>query len=280
MTAETVTIVVVTGRGIPGDEATVASAAASLTAAFGDGAGLLVLGEKSNLEGCVLAGLDGTTPEQVLESARQGRLGWLYLVGQDPAGVWPRDLPARDAIEKAEFVVDGGLREFHGVLDPPGEAVQDGAIIRRLAGRMGVELPDNAEVEARARGLATQDGAHEVHLVEMPAPTEVELPEGFHLDPSPQLFHSGSTTRHSALLEELSPNVAVRISPRDAGRLGFAAGQAVRLVADGREVLLRARIDRRVPEGVVEAPWNSRNDGASRLIRKDGELVAVELGRS
>ncbi len=311
-TAETLTIVVVTGRGIPGDEAAVASAAACLTASFGHGAGLLVLGEKANLEGCILAGLDGTAPKQILDSAREGELGWLYLVGQDPAGVWPRDLPAREAIEKAEFVVvqdafltetarcadvvlpaailleregtgvgaDGVVREFHNVLDPPGEAVQDGAIIRRLAGRMGVELPDDAEVAARARELATQDGALEVHLVEMPAPAEVELPEGFQLDPSPQLFHSGSTTRHSALLEELSPNVAVRISPRDAGRLGFAAGQAVRLVADGREVLLRARIDRRVPDGVVEAPWNSRNDGASRLIRKDGELVAVELGRS
>ncbi len=311
-TAETLAVVVVTGRGIPGDEAAVASAAASLTAAFGDGAGLLVLGEKSNLEGCVLAGLAETTPEQILESAREGRLGWLYLLGQDPAGVWPRDLPAREAVEKAEFVIaqdafltetarcadvvlpaailleregtgvsaDGALREFHLVLDPPGEAAQDGTIIRRLADRMGVELADQEEVAAQARGLATQGGALEARLVAMPGPAEVEFPEGFHLDPSPQLFHSGSTTRHSALLEELSPNVAMRISPRDAGRLGFSAGQAVRLVADGREVLLRARIDRRVPEGVVEAPWNSRNDGASRLVRKDGEVVAVELGRS
>jgi anaerobic selenocysteine-containing dehydrogenase len=82
------------------------------------------------------------------------------------------------------------------------------------------------------------------------------------------------------LLEELSPSVAVRLSPRDAQELGVVGGQAVRLVQDGTEVLLRARLDRRVPQGVVAAPWVSRGDGASRLIKGDGEVVTVELRRS
>lgn len=309
--AESVLLVVVTGRGLPGDEAAVAGAAASLVAALGDGARLLVLPEKSNAQGCVLAGAAQDPPSKVLEEARAGRLGWLYLVGQDPAGVWPREYRVRDALESAGFVVvqdafltetarcadvvlpaaillersgtgiaaDGRFLSYRRVLDPPGEARQDAEIIHGLAARLGVTLKTTDSLSNDVQSLV--ESRKEVrHLRALPPPKSVSLPQGFLLDPAPQLFHSGSTTRRSALLEELSPSVAVRLSPRDAQALGVVGGQTVRLVQDGTEVLLRARLDRRVPQGVVTAPWTSRSDGASRLVQGDGEVVAVELRRS
>jgi predicted molibdopterin-dependent oxidoreductase YjgC len=109
-----------------------------------------------------------------------------------------------------------------------------------------------------------------------PTPTT----EGLLLDSSPQLFHSGSTTTRSAVLRGLAPGIAVRIAPADAAAAGLCNGDAVRLVADGREVLLRACIDRRVAPGTVVAPWQSRSDGASRLIGEGEEVVTVQLRRS
>ncbi len=309
--AESVLVVVVTGRGLPGDEAKVAAAAASLVAALGEGARLLVLPEKSNVQGCVLAGMAQDSPSRVLEEARAGRLGWLYLVGQDPAGVWPREYRVRDALESAGFVVvqdafltetarcadvvlpaaillersgtgiaaDGRFLSYRRILDPPGEARQDAEIVRGLAARLGVTVKTADVLSSDLRGLV-ESGNEGRRLRALPPPERAPRSRGFLLDPSPQLFHSGSTTRRSALLEELSPSVAVRLSPRDAQELGVVGGQAVRLVQDGTEVLLRARLDRRVPQGVVAAPWVSRGDGASRLIKGDGEVVTVELRRS
>ena len=46
-----------TGSGVPGDEAAVARAAATLTALLGGAAGLLVLGGRSNVQGLVDVGL-------------------------------------------------------------------------------------------------------------------------------------------------------------------------------------------------------------------------------
>ena len=309
--ARKVVVVVVTGRGLPGDEAETARDAAMLVAALGGKAGLLVLGEKANLQGCLHAGLARKSPQEMLRVAREGDLGWLYLVGQDPVGTWPRSLSVRDVLKSAPFVVvqdafltesaraadvvlppailieregtgigpDGSVRRYKSIVEPPGGVFQDGAIVRRLARRMGVELPSEAEVAAEAASL----GGHERQRPRLvPAAWTVPVPaaDGLLLDPSPQLFHSGSTTTRSAVLRGLAPGIAVRIAPVDAATAGLCNGDAVRLVADGREVLLRACIDRRVAPGTVVVPWQSRSDGASRLVGEGVEVVTVQLRRS
>lgn len=310
--ASKVVVVVVTGRGLPGDEAETAREAASLVAASRGKAGLLVLVEKANLQGCLSAGLAGKSSLELLGASRDGEVGWLYLVGQDPAGTWPRHLPARDALENADFVVvqdafltesaraadvvlpaailteregtgtgsDGSKHVLTRIVDPPEGVLQDGAIIRQLAQKIGAALPTEEEVSKTAAGL----GLHEARPPRL-APTAMMAvppapPEGFLLDPSPQLFHSGSTTTHSPQLRELSPGTTVRIAPSDAAAIGLGDGDAVRLVSDGREVLLRAGIDRRVAPGTVVAPYHSRSDGASRLVGEGNEAVWVHLRRS
>ncbi|HHQ47629.1 MAG TPA: 4Fe-4S dicluster domain-containing protein, partial [Acidobacteria bacterium] len=308
--ARTVTLVVVTGRGLPGEEAEATRGAACLAAALGDGAGVVVLGEKSNLAGCIQAGLERRPGRELLEASKAGRIGWLYLVGQDPAGAWPRSMPGREALEGAGFVVvqdafltetaraadvvlpaailierdgtgigsDGGVRRYRRIVDPPAGARQDGEIIRALADHLGIELPSPDTITEEVAHLAAIPGPPRLVPVETGVPGQPG--DGFLVDPSPSLFHSGSTTTHSALLRELSPGIAVRIAPADAEREGLGNGDAVRLVADGREVLLRARIDRRVTPGSLGVLWRSRDDSASRLIDDIDEVVSVHLRRS
>ncbi|MEN8163216.1 MAG: molybdopterin-dependent oxidoreductase [Acidobacteriota bacterium] len=309
--ARKVVVVVVTGRGLPGDEAEAAREAASLVAALGGKAGLLVLGEKANLQGCLHAGLARKSPRELLEAAGTGELGWLYLVGQDPVGAWPRYLAARDALKGSAFVVvqdafltdsaraadvvlpaailierdgtgigtDGGVRLYTRIVDPPDGVLQDGVIVRRLAQRMGVGLPSEADIGAAATGLVVREQLRS-RLAPVGRMGAAPKAEAFLLDASPQLFHSGSTTARSSRLRELAPGITVRISPADAQAAGLSNGDAVRMVADGREVLLKAGIDHRVAPGTVVAPWQCRRDGASRLVGEGGKVVTVQLRRS
>ena len=123
--ADSLVITVATGRGIPGREAGVARRAVELLAALGllgrPGSGVLVLGEKTNTQGVVLAGLDprlgaggrplapgsqpGWSASETLGRAAAGEVGALYVLGQDPLGAWPAGIGACRAVENARFVV-------------------------------------------------------------------------------------------------------------------------------------------------------------------------------
>jgi len=307
--AEKLGVVVPTGHGIPGDEGETTRAAASLVAALGEAAGLLVLGEKTNLQGCLDAGLAQSSPEDILDVACQSKLGCLYLLGQDPAGSWPRSMPGREAIEKTDFLVvqdafltesaraadvvlpvailierdglgtgpDGALRHYRRIVDPPEGVLQDGEIIRAIAAKMELELPGK---EALQNEETPKIDPHPVSLSPLSLDTTPRLREAFYLDASPQLFHSGATTTHSARLRELSPDIFVRVAPEDAQAAGLENGDTVRIIGEGREMLLRARLDHRIAPGTLAVPWKTRDDGASRFITHEGEVVSVRMRRS
>ena len=138
--ATSLAIVVATGRGIPGDEASVARHACELVAVLGQagqpGSGVLVLGAKTNAQGVLAAGLHprmlpgfrdaasagdrascalrwgrsvaagpGWSHREAMLRAAAGEVGLLLVAGQDPVGTWPRGLKARDGVEGARFVV-------------------------------------------------------------------------------------------------------------------------------------------------------------------------------
>jgi len=113
-----------------------------------------------------------------------------------------------------------------------------------------------------------------------PQPASAAVVSGFLLDAGPQLFHSGSVTTKSALLQDLSPTVAVRINPADARTLGVARGAVVAVSSKQGEVLLRARLDRAVHKGTVAVPWVGSRDGASTLFEKADEVVSVKVRKA
>ena len=117
--------VVVTAEGLAGDEAAVSRAMAFLLLALdrlhGNASGLLVLGEKGNVQGIVDMGLHprllsgwrdatsapgrGWSGREALDRAAAGEVGLLWLAGHDPVGAWPRPWRAREALDGAAFVV-------------------------------------------------------------------------------------------------------------------------------------------------------------------------------
>jgi predicted molibdopterin-dependent oxidoreductase YjgC len=152
--ARSAVVVVITGNGIPGDEAAVAQRACELLAVLdkldGPGCGILVLGEKSNVQGVVETGLhaallpggreassaesreacsaawgspvpeaQGWNAAQALRAAALGEVGLLYLVGQDPLGDSFSGSIPRTAVERADLVVvqDGFLTRTAAAAD-------------------------------------------------------------------------------------------------------------------------------------------------------------------
>ncbi len=325
--ANSVVVVIVTGRGIPGDPAAVVRNAACLMSLLDrerPGSGLLILGEKANLQGTVDVGLnpsllpghrpvaDATARAEVAEvwgseppaetgwksaeallHASRGEVGVLHIVGQDPVGAWPDDGRARKAVESAGFVIvqdafltetarqadlvlpvrvladrqgtltgaDGVRRRLRPLPDTGHPLPQDGDIFVEIARRLGASLPLGRDLEDEIDRLAARPHPPaRVTRFETSAPPPATITQdGLRLDLSPQLFHSGSVTRRSRRLQELSPTDAVRLSPSDAREVHAENGDAIRILVEGREFTARARIDRTVRPGTLIL---ARNGGA------------------
>jgi len=131
--------VVVTGLGIPGDEARVTRAAGRLMALLGRAEadrGVLVLGENTNVQGVLDVGLHsgllpghrtateegarqelrklwgnelpegpGWSAKEAFSRAAKGEVHVLHIVGQDPLAAWPLGYQSSEAIDGASFVV-------------------------------------------------------------------------------------------------------------------------------------------------------------------------------
>jgi predicted molibdopterin-dependent oxidoreductase YjgC len=254
----------------------------------------------------------GWSAKESFSRAARGEVGVLYFVGQDPVAAWPQYFQARKAIEGADFVVvqdafltptarladvvlpvrilgdregtlvgaDGVRRSLSRVRTPPLPLPQDGQVIVELARRLGKSLPPVEQVEQEIEKLVRWPHARASirRFAAVSPPVQPRPCSGMLLDVSPQLFHSGSVTRRSCSLQELAPTVAARLRPSDAREMGVENGETIRIVANGRELLLRARLDRTVRRGTLVVPWQSgTGDGTAPLVMEQGTAVMVSV---
>lgn len=334
-------VVVGTGLGVPGDEISVARAAASLTVLLGDAAGLFVLGGRSNVQGLVDVGLHPRLLAGHRRMSRVGEIeeltgrsmvaeeGWsmtewisdptrvasgLLLMGVDPVDLLPRGLDPRPAIESAGFTVvadafltrsaeradvvlpaailseregssvgaDGVRRALQRALEPPGGVRSDTVILTELARRMGGSLPNGDDLLLEMDRVIGWGWGRPQPKQLSPAlpPRAGAVASGFLLDAAPQLFHSGSVTTRSRLLQELSPTVAARLNPADARSLGVSRGEVVEVSSGHGEILLRARLDRAVRRGTVVVAWGGSRVGASTLFEGFDEALSVKVRKA
>jgi len=269
----------------------------------------------SELWGGELPAGAGWTVRESFAAAAAGEVGLLYVVGEDPLRVWSRCHDAGKALDRADFVVvqdaflttsarqadvvlparilgdregtlvgaDGVPRLLSRVRTPPLPLPQDGQIFFELARRLGATLPQGKALEDEIGRLVSwphpKSALERYEAVGPPIPPR--SPSGMLLDVSPQLFHSGSVTSRSRLLQELAPTVAARLSPTDAREMGVENGETIRVVAEDREVLLRARIDRTVRRGTLVVPWASgAGNGVASPTTGAGSPVTAVVRRS
>ncbi len=68
-------------------------------------------------------------------------------------------------------------------------------------------------------------------------------------------WHTGSMTRRAWTLDDLEPEAIACLNHKDLQRLDAAAGTAVKVTTRRGEIVLKARQDRDVPEGMVFVPF-------------------------
>jgi predicted molibdopterin-dependent oxidoreductase YjgC len=247
-------------------------------------------------------------------TAGPGTATGLLLLGVDPVDLLPRGEDPRQVIEAVGFSVvvdpfltrtasradivlpaailsertgttvaaDGIRRVLRSALEPPPWVRSDSRILVEIARRMGAALPVGDELDDELDRVVgwSWDRPRPCQLPAVSQPKAAEVGSGFFLDAAPQLFHSGSITTRSALLQELSPTVAARLNPADALTLGVARGEVVTVSSDFGEVLLRARLDRSVRRGTVGVPWTGSREGASTLHETLGDVLSVKVRKA
>lgn len=78
-------------------------------------------------------------------------------------------------------------------------------------------------------------------------------------------WHGGTMSRRSPGLETIAPEAEVEIHPGDAGQLGIAAGDLVRVSSRRGEVVAAARLTRRSPVGTVFMTFHYAEAAANLL---------------
>ena len=223
---------------------------------------LVVSGDEAAADPAVRALAEDAGHVIVLTMFHELAGGWADLI-----------LPATGALERdgTTMNLEGRLQRLRRSVLPP--CPEELAWIAKLAQRFGVELPPTAalvyaELSTRLFADLTLD---EVGLdAPLPARKPYEAPEPATTPSPPPLPASGGDhfvgelrlSRYRPLLSGpavervrelvfLRPEREVELSAADAERRGISTGDAVHVRSNGTSVELRARVDRRLVEGVA-----------------------------
>lgn len=180
----------------------------------------------------------------------------------------------------------------------PGEAKTDYAIFEQLAGRLGKQVSFTgpqavfAHIAATVPGYAGLDfaaiGPHGLvwggetlaigrrQLVPVSGGEEVSAP--FVLVTGSALYHSGTVSTRAKGPLAVVPAPYVEFGREDARALGIKEGDVMTLRAAGGELKLAAKIDLRLPKGVLFAPYHFADAGLNRFFTGQA-AIPVEVAK-
>ncbi len=92
------------------------------------------------------------------------------------------------------------------------------------------------------------------------------------------LYHSGTVSTHAKGPLAVVPEAYLELGREDAAALKVAEGDMVKVKANGTEINLKAKVDNRLPQGVVFAPYHFVEAGLNKLYTGEA-AVAVEVSK-
>ncbi|MBW6510576.1 MAG: NADH-quinone oxidoreductase subunit NuoG [Desulfuromonadaceae bacterium] len=207
-------------------------------------------------------------------------------------------LPAASFAEKEGTFTNAErrLQRLHPGITSPGLAKTDQAIFQALLVSLGDNVVytgteaifDALKVGTVYAGIGYADiglqgavwgGDHltvSKQLVPVGGGVTVDAP--FQLVTGSALYHSGTTSTHA-----LGPNAVisapyVEFGREDAAALQLVDGDMVKVKGSGCELQLQAKVDNRLPQGVLFAPYHFASAGLNRLYKGEAS-VAVEISK-
>jgi formate dehydrogenase major subunit len=109
-----------------------------------------------------------------------------------------------------------------------------------------------------ARGFPTKSGRAKIVPADLLPPDEMpdaEYPLVLTTGRLLEHWHTGSMTRRASNLDSLEPEAIAGLNPREMDRMGVPPGGFIRVSTRRGEVVLKARADRDVAEGMVFIPF-------------------------
>jgi formate dehydrogenase alpha subunit len=263
---------------------------------------------------------------EMMEQAREGKIKGMLIMGENPMASFPQPAQVKKALSSLDFLVvadmfltetarlasvvlpaasfaekEGTFTNFEGriqrvrkAIEPAGDSLPDGDIIRRLAGMMGSPMPYTSpqqvmdEIEEMVpfyRHFAYTDvdkvgldlsevggntpGTRRLHKglfpsgfgrftsVEYIPPQDIatnEYPFTLMVGSSRYHFGSGSRSSRSARLSRFSPEAFLEISPADAKDSGLSDGYKVKVVSAQGVLLTSAKVSDTLPAGLLYMP--------------------------
>ena len=92
------------------------------------------------------------------------------------------------------------------------------------------------------------------------------------------LYHSGTVSTHARGPMAVVAEPYIEFGREDAAALDIKEGDLVKLTADGGEIQAKAKVDRRLPQGVLFAPYHFAELGLNRIYRGQA-TIAVQFGQ-
>jgi predicted molibdopterin-dependent oxidoreductase YjgC len=180
----------------------------------------------------------------------------------------------------------------------PGEAKTDYAIFTLLAARLGQQVSYTgpaavfAEISARIPAYAGIEfsaiGPQGVVWggETLPQPCKKVLPvaggkpldAAFQMVTGSALYHSGTVSTRAKGPLAVVPEPYLEIGLEDAATLKVVDGETLSVKGNGVVLKLKAKVDSRLPKGVVFAPYHFASAGLNRLYRGEA-AVAVDLSK-
>jgi predicted molibdopterin-dependent oxidoreductase YjgC len=183
-------------------------------------------------------------------------------------------LPAAGWAEKdGTFInTEGIAQRVYKVVEPPGDAIPDWQIIKRLASFMGKDLGVNNMQDITREIKSLSDAQYSVPPMPrsfnavhyMPGEKPDEL-YPLNMVVRDVLSHSGTTSTRSRALAMIAPEALLEINEKDAERIGVSDKGYVRIISRRGNAYLKVSVSDKVPEGFVYVPAHFPHSGVNAL---------------
>ena len=207
-------------------------------------------------------------------------------------------LPAASFAEKNGTFTNAErrLQKVQAGIASPGEAKTDFVILQSILSALGVDAA-SSPADAFAQLTAATDGYQGIDL-EMLGPQgyvwggdiltpitrnlvavsgSQPLDSQYQLIVGSALYHSGTVSTYAKGPMAVVAEPYIELGRKDAAALNIKEGDLVKLKTDDGEIQAKAKIDRRLPQGVFFAPYHFGDLGLNRIYRGQA-AIAVQLG--
>lgn len=265
---------------------------------------MLAAAKAGELSALYVVGEDLLTsyPNQVLVAAALDKVDFLVV----------QDLFLSPTAEKADVVLpatsfaekDGSftnaerrIQRVRPGIPSPGEARSDFAIFQLLAERLGSSnamspaavcsqlgslAAGYSGLNLQALGPQGQVWGGETLAVTKRRVVAVTggqaIESRFQLITGSALYHSGTMSTRAKGPQAVVAEPYLEFGREDAKELALKDGDRVKVKANGVELTLKVKVDRRLPKGVVFAPYHFAEAGLNKLYRGEA-AIAVEIGQ-